>query len=240
VNQRRAAGWQGAPVTVRDRNAIWLVRAVGAFTVSCLISIQTTAKSPHRTEKALGPAPVKCQAATPPLPSTTLAVRARPSAFRRRFSEEHMVPAKNWSFGLVLLLSIILGPLPPATADTSPDAPLSGLTTLRWQHRIILVDGQQVPTAIERLREAQEAIDERDVLWFVNHQGLLQSNYPGPLGDTLAAELERRYFSRSNAAVFLIGKDGGLKASDRRLDLPRLFELIDAMPMRRQEMEAAE
>ena len=76
------------------------------------------------------------------------------------------------------------------------------------------------------------AIDERDIVWFVSHEGRLQSNYPGPLSDALAAELERQYFSRSDAAVFLIGKDGGLKVSDQRLDLPRLFERIDAMPMR--------
>jgi hypothetical protein len=118
--------------------------------------------------------------------------------------------------------------------------PLTGLAPLRWQQRIILVDGRQIPDAVERLREAQIAINERDIFWFVNQQGRLQSNYPGPLDGALAAELKRQYFSRSDAAVFLIGKDGGLKTGDQRLDLPRLFERIDAMPMRRREMEGGE
>ena len=56
----------------------------------------------------------------------------------------------------------------------------------------------------------------------------------------LPRSLSQRFFSRSDAAVFLIGKDGGLKASARQLDLPALFARVDAMPMRRREMEAAE
>jgi hypothetical protein len=38
----------------------------------------------------------------------------------------------------------------------------------------------------------------------------------------------------------MIGKDGGLKGSDRQLDLPRLCERIDAMPMRQPEMQGTE
>ena len=48
---------------------------------------------------------------------------------------------------------------------------------------------QQIPNAIERLREAQIAIDERGILWFVNQQCRLQSNSPGPLDGALAAFL---------------------------------------------------
>ncbi|MCF8004127.1 MAG: DUF4174 domain-containing protein [Chromatiaceae bacterium] len=75
---------------------------------------------------------------------------------------------------------------------------------------------------------------------FVRDRAQLQTNDPGPLDPRLVKELEQRFFSRSDAAVFLIGKDGGLKASAQQLDLPALFERIDAMPMRRREMEAAD
>lgn len=71
-------------------------------------------------------------------------------------------------------------------------------------------------------------------------QGLLRTNYPGAIEARLKQELEQRFFSRSDAVVFLIGKDGGLKASAGELDLPALFERIDAMPMRRREMESRE
>jgi hypothetical protein len=150
----------------------------------------------------------------------------------RAFVGDYMNP--RFTLGLPLALSLVLGAASRVSA--AGEAPLTGLASLRWQHRIILVDAQ-IPDAIERLREAQQAIDERDILWFVSHQGRLQSNYPGPLGDALTAEVQQRYFSRSNAAVFLIGKDGGLKASDQHFDLPRLFEQIDAMPMRQREMQ---
>ena len=125
-----------------------------------------------------------------------------------------------------------------ATVVATEQAPLTELAPLRWQHRIILVDGE-VTDAVERLRAAQPAIDARDIVWFVAHPTGLLSNYPGRTGGALAQRLHERYFSRSDAKVFLIGKDGELKASDQVLDLPTLFARIDAMPMRRRELEAA-
>lgn len=64
------------------------------------------------------------------------------------------------------------------------------------------------------------------------------SNYPDDLGDALAQYLDERYFDRFDARAFLIGKDGGLKSCEPDLDLPSIFARIDAMPMRRREMEA--
>jgi len=142
-------------------------------------------------------------------------------------------------FGLGLRLVLALAVSSTTTAFATDEAPLTELASLRWQHRIILVDGQ-VPDATARLRAAQPVIDERDIVWFVARQGRLLSNYPGRMGDALAQRLDERYFSRSDARVFLIGKDGELKASYQALDLPSLFARIDAMPMRRREMETAE
>ncbi|WP_200242897.1 DUF4174 domain-containing protein [Thiohalocapsa halophila] len=125
------------------------------------------------------------------------------------------------------------------TAMASGKAPLTALAALRWQHRVIVVDGS-VPDAVERLRAAEQAIEERHIVWLVAHPERLQSNYSGPLGEALQRELQRRFFSQSDASVFLIGKDGGLKSSDPDLDLQRLFARIDAMPMRQREMQDTE
>ena len=38
-------------------------------------------------------------------------------------------------------------------------------------------------------------------------------------------------------AAVLVGKDGGEKDRRRELDLERIFGMVDAMPMRRREME---
>ena len=137
------------------------------------------------------------------------------------------------AFALALAVSLT------AFAFAMEAATLTELASLRWQHRIIVVDGR-IPDAVERLRAARHAIDERDIVWFVASPDGLRSNYPGEIGDPLAQHLDARYFGRSDAKVFLIGKDGGLKASERDLDLQRLFARIDAMPMRRREMTAAE
>ncbi|MBK5938409.1 DUF4174 domain-containing protein [Halochromatium roseum] len=148
---------------------------------------------------------------------------------------------------LNLALSLVLGLgfsaastlLSAEPVDEGADRPLAELGSLRWQHRIIVVDAQ-IPDAVARLRAEQAAIDARDILWFVRDQGQVQTNYPGPLDARLKQELEQQFFSRSDAFVFLIGKDGGLKASACELDLPALFERIDAMPMRRREMEVSD
>jgi len=146
--------------------------------------------------------------------------------------------AKSWlDLGTPLALALMVWL--PACAFASEDAPLTELTSLRWQHRIIVADGR-IPDAAERLRAAGPAIDERDILWFlVSPEGLL-SNYAGGIGDALAQDLRERYLDATDTRVVLIGKDGGVKSSEPDLDLQRLFARIDAMPMRRREMEAAE
>ncbi len=126
----------------------------------------------------------------------------------------------------------------PAFASASENAPLTELASLRWQHRIVLVH-TEIPDAVERLRAARPAIDERDIVWFIASPDGLLSNYAGDIDDALAQHLDDRYFDRSDARVFLIGKDGGLKSSEANLDLQRIFARIDAMPMRRRETEAA-
>jgi len=147
-------------------------------------------------------------------------------------------------FALRLKLALVLGLGMASTltmaepVDQGADRPLTALASLRWQHRLIVVDAQ-IPDAVSRLQAAQPAIEARDILWFVRDQGQVQTNSPGQLDAGLAEELVQRFFSRSDAAVFLIGKDGGLKASAQQLDLPALFARIDAMPMRRREMDAA-
>jgi hypothetical protein len=156
-----------------------------------------------------------------------------------------MAAITHGRLGLGVRLALVLGMAASCVgmftgmAIASGEAPLTALAALRWQHRIIVVNGS-VTDAVERLREAAQAIEERHIVWFVVHPERLQSNYSGPLGEALLHELQRRFFSQSDARVFLIGKDGGLKSSEPDLDLQRLFARIDAMPMRRREMRDTE
>jgi hypothetical protein len=64
------------------------------------------------------------------------------------------------AFALALAVSLT------AFAFAMAAAPLIELASLRWQHRILVLDGR-IPGSVERLRAAQPAIVERDIVWFV-------------------------------------------------------------------------
>jgi hypothetical protein len=120
----------------------------------------------------------------------------------------------------------------------APDSdlpPLAEASQLRWNYRLLLIDGERTGITLADLALAEAAMRERDLLWFVRINGTLRSNYRGALDASLTAELLRRT-QRSPTAVALIGKDGGLKLGLDSLELDTLFTRIDAMPMRRQEM----
>ncbi|MEM6394363.1 MAG: DUF4174 domain-containing protein [Planctomycetota bacterium] len=113
----------------------------------------------------------------------------------------------------------------------------------RWRSRPVLVfaDAGQ-----EALRVAQQQVfdavsaglRERDItVYVVTPEGVTRD------GEALAGDgqkLRSRYgVTREAWAVVLVGKDGGekLRVTDGVLDTERLFGVIDAMPMRRAEME---
>jgi len=90
----------------------------------------------------------------------------------------------NIGIALATTLAISL----PAFASATEKAPLTALTSLRWQHRIILVEAQ-IPDAVERLRAARPAINKRDIVSFALSSDELLSNYPGDIGGALAQHL---------------------------------------------------
>jgi len=103
-----------------------------------------------------------------------------------------------------------------------------------WKHRIFLLF--DAPESVDRLRAAEAAINERQVLWFVTGGDALETNYAGELPADFASRLDAYRRSRPGTIeVVLIGKDGGVKSRDPKLDLEALFARIDAMPMRRAE-----
>lgn len=72
-------------------------------------------------------------------------------------------PKLNLALTPVLGLSAASTLLIAEPVDQGVDQPLRALSSLRWQHRIIVVDAQ-IPDAVARLRAEQSAIDERDIL----------------------------------------------------------------------------
>ncbi len=97
----------------------------------------------------------------------------------------------------------------------APAAALPDLSAHRWQHRVLVVDTPSADAAeYRRQRSALEAaaagLKERDLIVVTQ--------------------------SAPTFRVRLVGKDGGVKLDRAELvEVPALFALIDAMPMRQAE-----
>lgn len=115
-----------------------------------------------------------------------------------------------------------------------------------WKRRLLLAfaplrthPGLAVQRA--RLKAAADGLAERDmtVIEIVQNTVFVDGN---PTVD-LNADALRREFDTSivEFSVILVGKDGGEKLRrDEPLAVARLFDVVDAMPMRRQEMRERE
>ena len=115
--------------------------------------------------------------------------------------------------GVALAASLLAG---CAQGFKSTEAGLPNLSTHQWRHRVLIIDTptQQSAEYLQQsaaLEASSTGLEERDVK-IVTQTGKV-------------------------FRVRLVGKDGGVKL-DRGapVDVPTLFALIDAMPMRRSEM----
>ena len=103
------------------------------------------------------------------------------------------------------------------------------LSRYLWKNRIILTfaDDEDHPDLIKLKAEMKEnecEILNRDLLHF-------HFNNDGKTGN-LTTKSDRSF------RILLLGKDGGIKyESKRSVSLIQLFELIDSMPMRQDEMQ---
>ena len=116
------------------------------------------------------------------------------------------------------------------------------LANYRWKNRLILLFSSQANNPLYRqqvdlLRADQPGLDDRNLLIFSVLSDRVVSQKAIERADR-AAELRERYRVDENSFTFvLIGKDGSEKMrSDTLVTRDELHALIDAMPMRREEM----
>lgn len=135
---------------------------------------------------------------------------------------------KKRTFLALMLLLITL---------TTHGADMNSLSDYQWKNRLILVQASDENAGeIEMLRSARAGVDDRDVVWFVNTGSEVVSNQQS-LSNGLESDIKTLLEGgRSDERVLLIGKDGGIKSREARLDLDAIFRRIDAMPMRMREM----
>jgi hypothetical protein len=128
---------------------------------------------------------------------------------------------------LCLFLFVCL--IPSLFAETLDD--------YRWKKRLLVVTGSSHELAA-RLKDAKQGLLERDLEVLV---------LAGPVGiwkspdSSLAGELRERLKVRADPPeVILLGKDGRtiLRWKADRFTVEALFASIDAMPMRKREMES--
>ena len=119
----------------------------------------------------------------------------------------------------------------------------------RWKHRLLIIKvdassntRSQIDSMLERAR--QDLIERNLKVFLLDcsseqmlSQKLCTSAYTN---DLVSLEDQHAIYARATregSAILLIGKDGGTKARQQSLNLPALFRIIDAMPMRRMEMK---
>jgi hypothetical protein len=127
----------------------------------------------------------------------------------------------------------------PALATPPPDT----LDDLRWKHRVLIVlhtdaSDTAVHRQMEWWRTEQAEADERELLLITadaNGTGMIGSD---PLRQALAEEIFARFHRTGrDFQVILVGKDGPEKERwHEPVPMDRVFQLIDAMPMRQREM----
>ncbi len=116
------------------------------------------------------------------------------------------------------------------------------LESLRWKHRVILLDAKESLSDRPDWAAHSAALSARNLLLFrKGDDGYLQQlpKTSRPVRLRLASEIEKRARGR----VTLIGKDGGVKGqwTTETADLPALvFRLVDQMPMRQREIQESE
>ncbi len=107
------------------------------------------------------------------------------------------------------------------------------LDALHWHNRVVIVFGSEKNKQMLQQQSAQlaghsQGCEERDIKVFT-----VMIDSPG------ARDLqEKLHVSRQAFAVVLIGKDGSVKLRKTEpVTADELFQTIDQMPMRRQEMK---
>lgn len=134
---------------------------------------------------------------------------------------------------ILLVLLMLLSPIIWAEAAQS----LHSLSELKWKNRLILIDaGDDINTYQDQLSQMDAEINDRDIVWFLLNQRSLSTNYTGTVTDNLSKEV-RQKLQHHNSSVLLMGKDGGVKATQTQLRLNVIFSEIDSMPMRQRELQ---
>ncbi|MEE4264927.1 MAG: DUF4174 domain-containing protein [Desulfobacteraceae bacterium] len=117
------------------------------------------------------------------------------------------------------------------------------LNQFQWKNRLLFIfapdEGDAFFQALQSEISTQpDEISERDLVVFSIFETGPSYQDNSQIDTRTAAAIRTRFAApRGNFSCFLVGKDGGIKLrQDSQVKLGEVFDLIDAMPMRREEM----
>jgi hypothetical protein len=141
-----------------------------------------------------------------------------------------------------ILLTMAISAILPGTSRNAMAMPLD-LDQFQWKNRLLFLfapnRNHPLFEALHKSLAAQktEAADRDLVVFEILESGpsSMNSKY---LASEAALSLRKRYkVNQGEFAVLLVGKDGGIKLNrQNETRLEDIFALIDAMPMRQEEM----
>ncbi|AWF81943.1 hypothetical protein BTJ40_14540 [Microbulbifer sp. A4B17] len=133
---------------------------------------------------------------------------------------------------IVLILVLFISP------TFAQGSTVSSLKDFQWKNRILLLNIPENPdSTINELLKLAPQFAERNLIWFLFSNGTLETNFPGEVTDNFASNVRNKYLQGSGMQVILIGKDGGVKYRSNTFSAVEIFQRIDSMPMRRDEMQ---
>ena len=140
----------------------------------------------------------------------------------------------NW---LVVMLFLMVFSKPVLSPGQSV------VESLIWKKRVVLLFGTSAsPVLSQQFRELcadMDGISDRDIAIFrVTSDNVFKDRDEKRLNEVSAQQLRQRYsVDKESFCLILIGKDGAEKLRKEGFtDRDELYKVIDAMPMRRREM----
>jgi len=141
------------------------------------------------------------------------------------------------TFRLLLALLPLMATLPALAGP---------LDEYRWKNRLVVLDfpasaSDALSDLEEQIRRTRAEIEDRDLRFFhVGELGRRGKGYATRLSAEEVRQVRRRLGlgdSSSAPSLVLLGKDGGVKATQKSdFDISKFYRLIDTMPMRQREM----
>ncbi len=110
------------------------------------------------------------------------------------------------------------------------------LKALQWKKRAIVVyapafDNEMAQAQAQKLKAAQDKFDDYRLVFIEHTNEGERTNF----GEVQSANITEEF---KGFKIFLVGLDGGVKFESSSVQEPqRFFDLIDSMPMRRNEIK---